>query len=36
MDCESVRVTTTAEGSEFDWGDGVSVGGAHPMENITR
>lgn len=35
VDGESVPVTTPAEVTEFDWGDGVTVGGAHPVENIT-
>lgn len=33
MDCESVPVTTLAEVT--DRGDGLTVGGAHPVENIT-
>lgn len=28
-------VTTLAEVTKFGWGDGVAVGGAHPVENIT-
>lgn len=35
MDRDSVPVTKLAEVTEFDWGDEVTVGGAHPVENIT-
>lgn len=35
VDYESVPVTTPAEVTKFDSGDGVTVGGAHPADNIS-
>lgn len=35
MDCESAPLTAPAEVAEFDWDDGATVGGVHPVENIT-